>query len=161
MAKDINQDLDENPSYANSQIFKAMVWIGIIEQLSRNKVERRLAGLNLTFPEFSTLSHFSHKNPPLKTVNLISRVMQQPQPNVSKTIKKMLSKGLIGANIDPQDSRSKQLYITPFGTQTFEKAVAMLTPSISPAFDNWNANELAGFFEKLDNLKTWLDNNRD
>lgn len=150
----------ENQYTPRNPIFKTMVWIGIIEQLSRNKVERQLASLNLSFPEFTTLSHFSHKNPPLKTVNSISQAMQQPQPNVSKTIKKMLAKGLVGANIDPDDSRSKQLFMTEFGAQALEKAVAVLAPAISPAFEGWTAEEMETFYEKLDKLKIWFDNNR-
>lgn len=140
--------------------FKSLIWIGMIEQLSRNKAERGLGKLDLSLPEFSILSHFSHANPAVKTVNSISAAMQQPQPNVSKTVKKLLRKEFLVATSDINDARSKLLTLTTTGHAAFENAVSLLSPSIELAFADWESEELAEFFAKLDKLKNWLDKNR-
>ena len=140
--------------------FRAINWIGIIEQLARNKAERSLNILNITVPEFTILNHFSHRNPPLKTINGIASALQQPQPNISKTVKKLLKKNLLSACIDPNDGRSKNIIMTDVGNQVLENAIAVLSPIIGPAFADWETEELQDFYEKLDKLKVWFDNNR-
>lgn len=140
--------------------FKSIIWIGMIEQLSRNKAERGLSKIDLSLPEFTILSHFSHANPAIKTVNSISAAMQQPQPNISKTVKKLVRKKFISATNDPNDARSKLLTLTPNGLAAFENAVLLLTPSINQAFENWQIEEKELLFAKLNKLKIWFDNNR-
>lgn len=40
------------------------------------------------------------------------------------------------------------------------RAIAALLPALTPAFAGWTEEELADFWQYLDRLKTYLDDNR-
>lgn len=136
---------------------KILTWIGIIDQLTTDRVGRALAPLDLPLPQFVLLNHFSHRPDEAKTVTGVARAMQQPQPGITKTLQKMLARKLLRAEPDPADARSKLLRLTPKGAALHAKALATLAPHFAGAFQGWSAAELASFFGQLDRLKQWMD----
>ena len=148
----------ETPGLADS--FRILTWIGIIEQLQRTRAERLLKGVGLSYPEFAMLSHFSHGHPPEKTVTGIAAAMQQLQPAVTKTVAKLVAKGLVTATPSAVDGRSKALRLSDEGRAAFARGVAALEPFIAQAFAGWTAGEAAQLFAGLDRLKLFLDANR-
>jgi MarR family transcriptional repressor of emrRAB len=140
--------------------FRLLTWIGIIEQLTRNAADRSLKTLGLTYPEFSMLVHFSHGRPPEKTVTGIAAAMQLLQPAVTKTVQKLVAKGLLKARANATDARSKLLVITPKGSQAIERAVAAIAPALGPAFEGWSEGDVETAFGYLDRLKVKLDGMR-
>lgn len=140
--------------------FRALSWIGIVEQLSRNRAERALKETGLSYAEFSLLTHFSHGHPPEKTVTGIAADMQQTQPNVTKIVQKLLAKGLLKAAPNAADGRSKLLAMTARGAQAQRRGIARLAPAIEAAFEGWSAADAGELFRLLDRLKIRLDANR-
>jgi DNA-binding MarR family transcriptional regulator len=140
--------------------YRILTWIGIIEQLSRTAAERALAELDMSFPEFSMLNHFSHGRPPEKTITGIAAAMQQNQPAVTKTAAKLIARGYVDARPNGKDGRSKILTLTETGRAAHEAAVAFLAPLIERAMEGWSDGEMADLFRHLDRLKTWMDANR-
>ena len=140
--------------------FRTMAWIGIVEQLARTMAERTLKEVGLSYAEFSMLTHFSHGHPPEKTVTGIAADMQQTQPTVTKTVQKLVAKGLLRAAPNAADGRSRLLTLSAKGSQLHARAVTRLGPAIARALDGWSEEELASFFRQLDRLKIWLDANR-
>jgi DNA-binding MarR family transcriptional regulator len=143
------------PSIADG--FRALSWIGIIEQLQRNRAERLLRPLGLSYAEFAMLSHFSHGHPPAKTVGGIAADMQLLQPAVTKTAAKLLARGALKAGANERDGRSRLLTLTARGRALFERAVTRLAPDIAALFEGWSAGDVARLFEGLDRLKARLD----
>lgn len=140
--------------------FRIFTWIGIIEQLTRSAADRGLRSVDLSFPEFAMLTHFSHGHPPEKTVTGIAKAMQQLQPAVTKTVQKLLAKGLVKASANTADGRSRMLALTPKGMAALQRGVASLAPRLGGAFAGWSDRELAEFFAQLDRLKRWMDDHR-
>jgi DNA-binding MarR family transcriptional regulator len=140
--------------------FRVLTWIGIVEQLQRNRAERLLRPLGLSYAEFAMLSHFSHGHPPQKTVTSIAADMQLLQPAVTKTVAKLIARGALTASANDADGRSKLLTLTAKGRGLFEGAVERLAPDINRAFDGWSGDELKALFAQLDRLKQVLDRNR-
>ncbi|MFT3811274.1 MAG: MarR family winged helix-turn-helix transcriptional regulator [Micropepsaceae bacterium] len=140
--------------------FRILSWIGIIEQLQRTRAERMLKPLGVSFAEFSMLTHFSHGHPPEKTVTGIAADMQQLQPAVTKTVAKLVAKGLVKASPSAADGRSKVLTLTAKGRAAFDKAVGALAPAIAESFAGWSAAEAQALFAGLDRLKIYLDAHR-
>ena len=73
-------------------------------------------------------------------------------------IRRAYAKRLKQAN--PEDGRSKVLFLTPAGLARHSDAVALFTRQLAPAFDGWSRVELETLFAQLDRLKVWLDANR-
>lgn len=140
--------------------FRLFSWIGIIEQLSRTASERALRALNISWAEFGLLNHFSYGRPPEKTVTGIAADMQQTQPTVTKTVQKMVAKGLLKASPSAEDGRSKILTLTAKGRAAQAKAIALLAPDIEASFAGWTGDEMDALFAQLDRLKIYLDAER-
>lgn len=136
---------------------KILTWIGIIDQLSTTRITRALTPLKLPYPQFVLLVHFSHRPEEPQTVMRVASAMQQPQPGITKTIQKMLTKKLLRSTAAPDDARSKLLYLTPKGSETHAKAVAALAPAFRELFEPWSEDDMNDLIGKLDRLKVWLD----
>lgn len=140
--------------------FRILTWIGIIEQLTRSAADRSLKAVNLTYPEFSLLIHFSHGHPPEKTVTGIAADMQMLQPAVTKIVQKLAAKGLLKASVNATDGRSRVLTLTAKGGQALQRALGVIAPALGPAFDGWSEGDYARLFGDLDRLKVTLDGMR-
>jgi len=140
--------------------FRIINWIGIIDQLVGTQANRLLKPLSMPLPQFVMLNHFSHRLAEGKTVTSVARALQQPQPGVTKTIQKLLTKRWLREQVHPEDGRSKMLFLTPAGLARHNEAVAIFARQLAPAFDGWSPMELQQLFAQLDRLKIWLDDNR-
>lgn len=140
--------------------FRILNWVGIIDQLATNRANRTLRDLDLPLPQFILLNHFSHRPDEGRTVGGIARAMQQLPPAVTKTTQKLLAKGYLREAPSAEDARSKQLFLTARGKAAHGKAVAALLPEVLPAFADWKPADLERFWQYLDKLKLWLDQNR-
>jgi DNA-binding MarR family transcriptional regulator len=140
--------------------FRILNWVGIIDQLASTKANRTLREQDLALPQFVMLNHFSHRPDEGKTVGGIARAMQQLPPAVTKTTQKLLAKGYLREAPSPEDARSKQLFLTARGRAAHGKAIAALLPEVVPAFADWKPADLEQFWQYLDKLKLWLDQNR-
>lgn len=140
--------------------FRIVNWIGIIDQLASTKANRVLRDHDLPLPQFVMLNHFSHRPEDAKTVGGIARAMQQQLPAVTKTTQKLVAKGYLREAPSREDARSKLLFLTARGRTAHRHAIAALLPALAPAFAGWTEEELADFWQYLDRLKTYLDENR-
>jgi DNA-binding MarR family transcriptional regulator len=145
---------------ANPLPFRIINWIGIIDQLAGTQANRLLRPLDLALPQFVLLNHFSHRPDEGRTVTAIVRALQQPQPGITKTVRKLLDKAWLREEANPGDGRSKVLFLTPAGLARHDAAVTVFTRALAPAFDGWSTAEQQSLFVQLDRLKTWLDANR-
>lgn len=148
------------PASGNPLPFRIVNWIGIIDQLVGTQANRLLKDHGLALPQFIMLNHFSHRPAEGKTVTSVALAMQQPQPGITKTIQKLLAKHWLREEANPQDGRSKLLFLTAAGLARHNQAVAVFTNALTPAFDGWSSAEQEQLFAQLDRLKRWLDDNR-
>ncbi|MCR9213377.1 MAG: MarR family transcriptional regulator [Proteobacteria bacterium] len=140
--------------------FRILNWIGIIEQLTSTKMRQLLDGTDVPPPQFILLNHFSHRPEEGKTVSGIAWAMQQPQPGITKTIAKLLAKGFLRAEENPEDGRSKTLFVTDNGLAAHAVAKGRLEEGMQDTFNGWREWEKKDFFGFLDRLKIYLDDNR-
>ncbi len=140
--------------------FRIINWIGIIEQLTTAKMRQLLDGTDVPPPQFTLLNHFSHRPAEGKTITLIAQAMQQPQPGITKTIAKMVTKGFLREENNPKDGRSKILYLTEAGINAHLDAKSRLSYGLKDTFEGWSETEKHNLYQSLDRLKIYLDNNR-
>ncbi len=140
--------------------FKIINWIGIIDQLTTTQMRQILSETELPPPQFVLLNHFSHRPQEGKTVSKIAWAMQQPQPGITKTVSKLVKKGYLRDEANPEDGRSKNLFITETGKNAHRHAQGLLMSSMGDTFDNWPEQDMEQLFELLDRLKVHFDSNR-
>ena len=140
--------------------FKVLVWIGIIDQLTQTKANQLLRPCGLPMPQFTMLNHFSHHPENASTVHTLARALQQNQPATTKTVQKLVAKGLLEERPNPADGRSKLLYLTKAGASAHVAAIGELMPAIEPLFAGWSAADIDTLLDLLDRLKVFLDENR-
>ena len=154
-----NEKYDRKEELPSSD-FRIINWIGIINQLTDTKMRHILDGTDVPPPQFTLLNHFTHQPDEGKTVSGIAWAMQQPQPGITKTVAKMLKKGFLRAEDNPEDGRSKILYLTSAGKKAHTAAKDRLEVALANTFDVWRKWEKKDFFSFLDRLKIYLDENR-
>ncbi len=140
--------------------YRIINWVGIIEQLARTKASRSIADIDLPWPHFVMLNHFSHRAEEGKTVTEVARAMQQQQPGVTKTLKAMVEAGLLRIAPDPSDGRIKRHFLTERGRSQHSAGIARLAPLIETLYEDWSIEDMTGLYRQLDILKRWLDENR-
>lgn len=140
--------------------FRIVNWIGIIDQLASERGRKALAALDLPLPQFVVLNHFSHRPEEPKTVGGVAAALQQPQPGVTKTVQKLVDRGLLTVEPSSLDGRSKILRLTAKGQALHARAVAAVMPEAARAFAGWTEAEKRTLFDRLDRLKRWFDAHR-
>ncbi len=151
---------NDNNTSENPIDFRIINWIGIIEQLTSAKMRQLLDGTDVPPPQFSLLNHFSHRPAEGRTITQTAVAMQQPQPGITKTIAKMVAKGFLREESNPEDGRSKLLYLTDAGIKAHLAAKDRLLFGLKDTFNGWSEAEKKNMFQSLDRLKIYLDNNR-
>lgn len=140
--------------------FRIINWIAIIDQLATTAGASSLKAINLPMAEFTMLNHFMHRPCEGKTISVISRQRQMPQPGVSKIIRKMVNKGLLREEAHDHDARSFVLFVTSQGAEAYQQAIVLLQPSLEGAFADWDADEKRSFMSCLERLKEFFEQTR-
>ncbi len=134
--------------------------LGITHQLTDNILMRLLAPFDLGISQFYILSHFARHKEQAVTVSELARVMQMNQPAVTKIINKLNEMGLVDIQKDEKDGRKKWVNINQQGLNKISEAYTSFQPFMAQVFGDWNQEEMQKTLEKVNKLKTWLDNHR-
>ena len=146
------------PNEQQAAIFQFFTEIDIIKQLSS-------ALLNKTLPDGVHVSHFaviSHlmRMGDGKTPAEITSVMQVTKATMTHTLNVLQKRNLIEVRANPDDGRSKQVYLTPAGRQFFGKAIAMVAAAYQPIMAKCDVPQLLATLPALQALRKVLDENR-
>jgi len=146
-------------SLSDPTLFTFFNEIGIIDQLARTAFERVLPK-GMTVPQFSVLNHFVRLGGPRTPAELASS-FQVSRATMTNTLKRLDEAGLIVAERDPHDGRSKKIDITASGREMRETAIANLHPLLSEMARRLDLASLAGLIPTLQAVRIELDNSRD
>lgn len=138
--------------------FQVLNEVGIIGQLSGNLATRLLApGLNLS--QFTVLNHFTRLGGERSLVQLAA-AMQVTKGAMSNTVARLLDKGLVAVQPDPNDGRGKQVSLTPAGLAARQQAVRQLAQGLAEVAAAVPEAELAQALGVLRTLRQWFDEHR-
>jgi DNA-binding MarR family transcriptional regulator len=137
--------------------FRIINKIGMIDMLSAGIATRLLETLDLPAPLFGLLHHFAENPDTPRTVTLLAKTMQVPQPGVTKRVQKLLKRGFLREAPSPNDARKKLLFITPEGRAMHVRAIRLLVPAAVEIFADWDDGELMRLMAQLERVKTALD----
>lgn len=102
--------------------------IGIIAQLSRAMMEARLPD-GVTLPHFTVLNHLVRLGDG-RTPLAIATAFQVPKTSMTNTLSGLARRGLVEFRDNPDDGRSKQVWLTESGRAFRDKAIADLEPDL-------------------------------
>lgn len=133
--------------------------IAIIEQLARARFEARL-------PKGVLVSHFAVLNHLLRvgdgrTPLDIARAFQVPKTTLSHTLSLLERRGWVEMRPNPEDGRSKRVWITEAGRGFHAEAIDLLAPDMAEIAAAFPAGEAAALLPRLTALRVYLDRTRD
>ncbi len=146
---------DEGPGL----VFQVFNEIGIIEQLSRTVLEAQLPE-GLIAPHFTVLNHLIRVQDG-QTPMTMARAFQVPKTSITHTLKVLEGRGLVRLRPNPDDGRSKQVWITAEGRALREGVIARLGPQLGWLVTAFGQDRFAEMLPHLRALRVFLDENRD
>ena len=133
--------------------------IGIIEQLGRNLLEARLpAGFLIS--HFSVLNHLVRVQDG-QTPNVLARAFQVPKTTMTHTLAVLERHGLIEIRPNPDDRRSKRVFLTSAGLDFRDRAIAEIGPDLAALRAAYPAENMARIVPELAEIRQFLDRYRD
>jgi DNA-binding MarR family transcriptional regulator len=132
--------------------------IGIIAQLSASRFERVLPH-ELTVAQFGLLNHLVRLGDG-KTPARLAAAFQVTRGTMTSTLQKLEAKGFVRFDPDPEDARSKHVFLTNAGKQAREAAIKALAPELAQLPAGFPREQAAGILPALERLRIWLDTHR-
>ena len=139
-------------------LFEVFNEIGIINQLARALLEARLPD-GLITPHFSVVNHLNRLGDGRTPVE-IARAFQVPKTSMTHTIKVLEAKGYVEVRPNPEDGRSKCVYLTEKGRDLPQRAVAGLARDIDGLSGVYDLRRLLDMRPALIDLRMALDAER-
>lgn len=140
-------------------LFEVFKEIGIIEQLSRAQLEARLPE-GLISPHFSVLNHLINRGDGAVPIDM-ARAFQVPKTSMTHTLKGLAAKGYVELRDNPNDGRSKTVWLTDEGRALRDQTIAALIPGMAEIMENLNLDNIAEMLSTLVALRSYLDAARD
>lgn len=138
--------------------FAVFTEIGIIEQLSRALLEARLPK-GLIAPHFAALNHLMPVGDGATPIQM-ARAFQVPKTSMTHTISGLVKHGLVDVRPNPDDRRSKCVWLTDTGRALRAQVIADLAPEFQGLATQFDTSRLADILPVLADLRGFLDNHR-
>ncbi|MEM6373156.1 MAG: MarR family transcriptional regulator [Pseudomonadota bacterium] len=147
------------PETAPAAFFDVFNEIGILEQLSRAILEARLPD-GLIAPHFTVLNHLSRVGDGRTPVDM-ARAFQVPKTSMTHTLKGLEARGLVAVRPNPEDGRSKQVWLTDAGRALRAETIAGLGEDFSGLAAHIDVGSVLGILPVLRDLRMKMDAARD
>lgn len=133
--------------------------VGIIAQLSQSAFLRVLPdGMQLA--HFFVLNHMVRMGDGWTPVRL-AKAFQVTKGAMTNTLQRLDARALVRIEPDPDDGRSKRVYLTPEGAAMREQCIARLHPELARLHDALGTELFTSALPLLQRLRGWLDQDRD
>lgn len=153
------EDTKTPPPDAGGAIFSLLNEVGIIAQLSRAQLEQNSPD-NLTMPQFAVLNHLSRRGETPSPMTLAT-AFQVPKTSMTHTLASLEKRGLIEMHPNPEDGRSKLVQITNAGTSSLQRTQAAISGDLLRLADDIGADKLKTALPILQEIRVWMDRDRD
>lgn len=141
------------------KLFTVFREIGIINQLSTALFQRRLPdGLHPS--HFALLSNLARLGDG-KTPNALASAFQVPKATMTNTLMVLAKRGLIDVRPNPDDKRSKLVFVTDAGRAFHDASLAAMGPALADLIAQLPDLDMDQVLPELQKLRAFLDNNRD
>lgn len=146
---------DKNDGQTLFAVFRE---VGIINQLSTALFQRSLPdGLHPS--HFALLSNLMRLGDG-KTPHALAEAFQVPKATMTNTLTVLNTRGLIDLRANPDDKRSKLVFLTDAGRMFYGDAMNGMGPTLGGMLEELGDLDLAALLPELQKLRIYLDNNR-
>lgn len=138
--------------------FRVLNEVGIIDQLATALFEARLPAPFLV-SHFSVLNHLvrvADGRTPLE----LARAFQVPKTTMTHTLAGLERGRLVEMRPNPEDGRSKRVWLTDAGWRFREDAIASLAPDVARLGTRLDRERLTALLPALEALRRVLDEDR-
>lgn len=139
--------------------FRLFNEIGIIAQLSRTMFETRLPP-GFVMAQFAVLNHLVRVKDG-QTPIALARAFQVPKTSMTHSLAVLAKAGLITFRDNPQDGRSKQVFMTEAGRAFRDTAIAGLAPDLARVAAAIPHEQVAALLPDLQAIRKFLDQDRE
>ena len=150
------------PDDRTTLYFSLFLEAGIIDQIGRAFLEKRLPEGLLT-SHFSVVSHLTRVRDGVTPLEL-ARAFQVPKTTMTHTLAGLEKHGLVATRPNPDDKRSKRVWLTDKGRQFRDEAIVATTPVLQAISQRFSPDEaeallpsLTAFREVIDKLRDEID----
>jgi DNA-binding MarR family transcriptional regulator len=150
---------DRNPASDLARFFAFFNEVGILNQLSSALFEARLPP-GFTVSQFTILNHLIRVKDGRTPLDL-ARAFQVPKTTMTHSLAVLERHGLIRTAPNPEDGRSKCVWITDAGRAFRDAAVAALEPDIADIAAAFPTDRLDQAMPTLAALRRLMDARRD
>jgi len=150
---------DQTPASDLARFFAFFNEVGILYQLSTAMFETRLPP-GFTVSQFAVLNHLIRVGDGRTPLDL-ARAFQVPKTTMTHTLAVLDRHGLVRTAANPEDGRSKRVWITDHGRAFRETAVAALAPDVAAIAGEFAADRLDAAMPPLTDLRRLMDRLRD
>lgn len=147
------------PDNTHATLFEFFNEIGIIEQLSRAALEARLPD-GMIAPHFTVLNHLTRLGDGRAPIDM-ARAFQVPKTSLTHTLKGLEKLKLIEMRPNPDDGRSKLVYLTEAGRGLHQNTIASLATDFDRMAAGTDVSQLVDVIPVLRDLRIFLDADRD
>lgn len=145
---------DEVPAF-----FTVFNEIGILAQLARTAFEAHLPD-GMILPHFTVLNHLIRVKDG-QTPQVMARAFQVPKTSLTHTLAVLEERGLIEMRRNPEDARSKCVWLTPAGRAFRNEAIAAISAEFAPIEAQFSKAQVDQILPGLTQLRKILDAARD
>jgi len=135
--------------------FSLFTEIGIIAQLSRSMFEARLPD-GVTVPHFAVLDHMVRLGDGWTPLRL-ARAFQVPKTSMTNTLSGLEARGLVKLRPNPEDGRSKCVWLTRRGRKFRDAAIGLLAPELGAMAERFAPETIAELLPRLAEIRAYLD----
>lgn len=147
------------PADARSSAFEALAEIAIVQQLAAAEMARHMPdGLHPS--HYAVLRHLTRRGDGRSLLS-VARAMQTTKPNMTNTVAKLTERGLAEVRDNPDDRRSKLLFLTDEGRDFVARAATTLAPVLGEIDRRHGLARIAAMLPELRALRETLDAMRD
>ena len=132
--------------------------IGIIAQLSRAAMEARLPK-GLTLPHFSVINHLIRVSDG-QTPLTLAKAFQVPKTTMTHTLAGLLEHGFVEMRPNPEDGRSKTVWLTDTGRLFRDEAVRSIDPDIEALRAAIPNDKIETILPALEEVRKFMDSYR-
>ena len=142
-----------------SLYFGLFTEIGIIAQLSRAVMEAEFED-GLLISHFTVLNHLVRVSDG-QTPMQLARAFQIPKTSLTHTLMGLEQRGLIDMRSNPEDGRSKRVWLTPKGRAWRQEAIARVGSSFAFVAEAFPPEKVEPLMSQLTALRKLMDTARD
>ncbi len=147
------------PDDKSALYFALFLEVGIIDQIGRTFLERRLPDGLLT-SHFGVVSHLIRVQDGV-TPRELAMAFQVPKTTMTHTLAGLEKHGLVGMRPNPVDKRSKRVWLTDAGRAFRDSAIEAMAPLFAELEHRFPAERAAAMLPELTAFREVVDRLRD